>query len=148
MASYNVLVRDPPGDLALVRDGYSAPAHIGGPIWFVWHRAWLGACLWLLGAALISGFALLARLPAEAVIAAFAAFAGLMALEASEFRRRSLIGRGYRIVDTVEAHATSEAEIRFLARHVVAPRAEMVRLAPSRQGAQKAENVGLFLNGT
>lgn len=148
MASYNVLLRDRPSDLTLVRDGYSAAAHIAGPIWFAWNRAWLGVCLWLVGATLIGGFAFVARLPAEAVVATFVVFAGLMALEASEFKRRSLMRRGYRIVDTVEAHAAREAEIRFLARHVAAPSGEMVRLAPIRQGAQKAEQVGLFLNGT
>jgi len=148
MASYNVLVKDPPGDLTPVRDGYSGFAHVAGPFWFAWNRAWLGLCLWLVGGTLIGGLAFVARLPAEAMVAAFGVFAGLMALEASEFKRRSLMRRGYRIVDTIEAHDAREAEIRFLARHVASPSAEAVRFAPTRQSAQRAENVGLFLNGT
>lgn len=148
MASYNVLVRDAPVGLSLVRDGFSTLAFIFGPIWFIWHRAWLGAGFWLSGLALIAGAALATRIPPAALVVAIVAFAGLMAMEASELRKRSLTRRGYRAADVVEAHGAREAEIRFLARHVTALGAEGVRPSPFRPGGQKAETVGLFLSGT
>lgn len=148
MASYNVLVRDAPADLTLVRDGFSMSALICGPIWFVWHRAWMGVLLWLFGVTLIGVAAFTARIPPGVVIAALFLFAALMAMEASELRKRSLTRRGYRSEDVVEAHGVSEAEIRFFARQAAGAGAGAPRLAPLRPGAQKAETVGLFLSGT
>ena len=148
MASYNVLVKSAPVSLALVRDGFSAPAFVFGPIWFVWHRAWLGAGFWLSGITLIAGAALATRIPPGALILAIVVFAGLMAMEASELRKRSLTRRGYQTADVVEAHGASEAEIRFLARHASALGVEADSPARARPGAQKVETVGLFLSGT
>ncbi|MFN3890043.1 MAG: DUF2628 domain-containing protein [Beijerinckiaceae bacterium] len=148
MASFSVLTRDAPASLSLVRDGFSFSAFIFGPFWFAWTRAWLGFVMWIAGAAAIITISRVMGMGAELIAGAIFTFTLLMALEASEFRRRSLVRRGYRLVDVVEAHSGNEAEVRFLARRyseapVGAPGSPAPRLAPYR-----AEPVGLFFNGT
>lgn len=147
MATFSVHTGDAPdSSLTLVRDGFSLPALLLGPLWFVWTRAWLGAFLWVLGVGIVAAVGAARWVGVEAALAAALSLHMFMALEASEFRRRSLIRRGRRLADIVDARNRAEAEIRYLARRFAASNQNMSQPVPRAQG-QRAEAVGLFLNG-
>ncbi|MDP2356551.1 MAG: DUF2628 domain-containing protein [Beijerinckiaceae bacterium] len=146
MAIYGVLIKEAPASVSLVREGFTMPALLFGPVWFAWRRAWLGAILWCGGVALtVTGGAMLGVGPGYYLGAVFI-FMCLMALEASRFRQRSLMRRGYQLADIVEARDQNEAEIRFLARQ--APALARPREFHVRPGPRNGEAIGLFLNGT
>lgn len=147
MASYGVLAKNVPVGITLVREGFSFSAFLLGPFWFAWNRAWLGATIWIVGAASIAGFSVAFAAGTGAFLIAMATFMFLMALEASEFRRCSLMRRGYLLADVVEALDQNEAEVRFLARRLSGPTTGGSP-TPSRLPSRRAEAVGLFLNGT
>lgn len=148
MASYGVLTKDAPIGMELVREGFSFSAFLFGPLWFAGSRAWLGATVWIIGAASIAALSVAFAAGAGALLMAIVTFMFLMGLEASEFRRRSLIRRGYRLADIVEAHDRNEAQVRFLARRFSAPAAGGPPNPHPRLSPHRAETVGLFLNGT
>lgn len=148
MASYSVLTKDAPGGLVLVRERFRVAAFLFGPLWFAWKRAWLGLVAWAAGVASIVSLGVFLRITPEALIAATLAFMFLMALEAPQFQRRSLLRRGFRLDDLVEASDMNEAEVRFIARHLAQRAVDRPAHALTRAQTTRSEEVGLFLNGT
>lgn len=134
--------------MVFVREGFKFSAFALGPFWFAWNRAWLGVFGWLIGVVSIIAVCVALGLGGEIALGAVFAFMLLMGLEASEFRLRSLLRRSYRLADVVEAQNVNEAEIRYLARHLSRRAPGVSANLPARMTPQRAEPVGLFLNGT
>jgi hypothetical protein len=120
MRTYTVQARPggPPNepDLVLVKEGFSFPALILGPIWFAWMRVWR----WLIGYLVVLVAASLALAwfdfaeEIETVIGV--AIAVLFAAQANDARRAALARRGYRFAGLVRAGTVAAAERRALDR--------------------------------
>lgn len=148
MATYSVHTRDAPeGEIKLVRERLSPTALLFGPFWFAWIRAWLGLAIWLAGVSAIIAAATALNATGETLAAALAVFIILMALEAPQFRRRSLHRRGFAVADFVEAADRGEAEIRYLARRLSKHSPQHLSASAHRLQPQRTEAVGLFLSG-
>jgi len=103
-----------------VRDGFAFWAFLFGPLWFLWHREWLGLVGWLVIAALITaaerwlgpvsggGFELILALATGIV--------------ANDIRRLTLTLRGFRESGVVEGQTAEAAERRFFDAWLVQPR--------------------------
>ncbi|WP_119419250.1 DUF2628 domain-containing protein [Desertibaculum subflavum] len=120
MRTYTVQVRPggPPDDpdLVLVKEGFSWPALILGPIWFAWMRVWrwLIAYLAVLAAASL-GLGLLEAAESLGSVVGVAV-AVLFAAQANDARRAALARRGYRFAGLARAPRLAEAERRALDR--------------------------------
>jgi hypothetical protein len=120
MRFYTVHVRpvragaDP--DAVLVQEGFSWPAFLFSPVWFLWHRLWVGAAGWLAGLLLLSLLLDLAGIgeAGQSVIGLIYALA--TGLHAGDVRRWTLSRAGYRLDDVVSGHNAAEAERRWLDR--------------------------------
>ena len=118
MAVYTIQVRPggPPDepDLVLVKEGFSWPALILGPIWFAWSRVWRWLIAYL--AALVALSLALALLGgAEEIDGVIAvALAVFFAAQANDARRAALARRGYRFAGLTRAGGLAEAERRAL----------------------------------
>lgn len=102
--------------VVLVRDGFSWPAALFGPVWALAHGLWFTA-LGLAGLAL--GLAVLivegpARPATGAAIGVAAAL--FVGFHAADLRAHALARRGYRVDDTLVAPGEDEAERRYFAR--------------------------------
>jgi Protein of unknown function (DUF2628) len=149
MATFSVHTRGAPdSEITLVREGFSVTAFIFGPFWFAFQRAWLGLAAWVGGMLTIIALAAAVGAPPLPVAGAIVAFMLLMALEACQFRRRSLARRGFKLADVVETSRRNEADIRFLARSLSGQAQGGALPGASRPQSQRVETVGLFLNGT
>lgn len=119
MATYTVQVRPggPPADpdLVLVKEGFSWPALILGPIWFAWMGVWRWLIAYLVALAIFS--VALAWLDGvegiDSVIGV--ALAVFFAGHANDARRAALARRGYRFAGLTQARGVAEAEHRALA---------------------------------
>lgn len=132
----------------LVREGFSLPAFLLGPISFMLRRAWLGVLVWAAGMASLAMLGVTTNTAPGALATAALVFMFLMAMEAPQFQRRSLARRGYILADVVEAANRNEAEMRFFARGVSAESRNVPgEPAKVRPTAQRNESVGLFLSG-
>jgi len=122
-----------------VRDGFSWPALIFGPLWMLWHRLWLAFVLYLVIDLLIVVAASLAGLTQGAVTVTTVLLALLIAFEGATLRRRKLMWWRWRERGVVVAKNREEAERRFFDRWVangpsiVAPAtaAEIVVMPPA-----------------
>ncbi|MSP83939.1 MAG: DUF2628 domain-containing protein [Alphaproteobacteria bacterium] len=111
MASYCIYRRPDGTDEIVIRDGFSWPAAVLGPVWALWHGLWIAAL------ALIALQALIALLPWPVVAAAAAvAQAALVGWHALDLRVWRLERDGYRLAAIVLATSGEEAERRALAR--------------------------------
>ncbi len=96
-----------------VREGFSWAAFLLTPLWCIFRRCWLALVVWLgVGGSILLAGRYFAIAP-EAIAAALVIMPIFFALEAAQFRRRSLERRGYRFADTVSGHGRDEAETRF-----------------------------------
>jgi hypothetical protein len=116
MRFYTVHVRPgrPGGDadLVLVREGFSWPAFLFGPLWALWHFLWLPLLAWLAAGLAVGFVADLFGAPADALI--MLAFAVLVGLHANDTRRWVLGRHGYRFEAVVAAPDIEAATQRFL----------------------------------
>jgi hypothetical protein len=92
-------VHAPPGDdapdrYALIKDGFSWPALFFAVPWMLWHRMWLTLMGYVIAWLLIAWTMRLANNDVGTVIAVLGAV--FFAMEANNFRRWSLAGRGWR----------------------------------------------------
>jgi hypothetical protein len=102
-----------PERFVFVRDGFSFPAMLFGPLWMLRHRMWLvllgyGAVVGLLGVALG-----LADAPASVALSVGVLLALLLGFEAGTLRRFTLGRRRFRNVGVVVGDAIEVAERRF-----------------------------------
>lgn len=114
MATYTVQARPggPPDepDLALVKEGFSWPALILGPIWFAWNRVWRWLIVYLAVLAATSVALALLGGAEEIDMIAGVALAVFFAAQANDARRAALARRGYRFAGLARAGRLAEAE--------------------------------------
>jgi hypothetical protein len=99
-----------PEKIVFLRDGFSTPAFLLGPVWLLWKRAWLPAATVI---ALMSLLPLLAKLPeASPLLPGFLglALAAWLGFEGRQILAWSLRRRGYVESDLVVAENEEEAE--------------------------------------
>ena len=132
MRFYTVHVRptrplaDP--DAVLVKEGFSWPAFLFGPLWSLWHRLWLGTLFWFIGALSLS---LVVDVLAPGDVGQGVTgllYALATGLHANDVRRWTLGRAGYRLDDVVAGRGMAEAERRWLDR-MAAPRATVLGFA-------------------
>jgi hypothetical protein len=96
-----------------VRDGFSWPAFILGPIWMLFHRLVLVVLLWLAVVLVLGVVTRLFGVPAGTASLAFLLLALLIGLEASTLQSWTLKRRGWREIGIVVADELEAAERRF-----------------------------------
>lgn len=119
MASFSVFAppdaQMAPEKIVFLRDGFSTPAFLLGPVWLLWKRAWLPAATVI---ALMSLLPLLAKLEASPLLPGFLglALATWLGFEGRQILAWSLRRRGYVESDLVVAENEEEAEEVYFAR--------------------------------
>jgi hypothetical protein len=96
-----------------VRDGFSWPAFILGPIWMLFHRLALVLLLWLVVVLVLGAVIRLFGVPSVTALLVFLLLALLIGLEASTLRSWTLKRRGWREIGIVVADELEAAERRF-----------------------------------
>ena len=96
-----------------VRDGFSWPAFILGPIWMLFHRLALVVVLWLAVVLVLGAVTRLLGVPSGTASLVFVLLALLIGLEASTLRSWTLKRRGWREIGIVVADELEAAERRF-----------------------------------
>jgi hypothetical protein len=96
-----------------VRDGFSWPAFILGPIWMLFHRLALVVILWLVVVFALGAVIRLLGVPSGTTSLVFLLLAFLIGLEASTLRSWTLKRRGWREIGIVVADKFEAAERRF-----------------------------------
>ena len=104
-----------PERIVFLRDGFSTPAFLFGPLWLLWRRAWLPAVLWTAALALIFGGGTAFGLNAEAASVLQLALGLLLGLEGPQLVAWSLERRGYTESAVMVADSIDEAEDVFFA---------------------------------
>ncbi|MBG0808312.1 DUF2628 domain-containing protein [Methylosinus sp. H3A] len=122
MAVYTVLIPPaPPGEapsperIVFLRDGFSTPAFLFGPLWLLWRRAWLPAVLWTAALALIFGAGVAFGIDPEAASVLQLALGALLGLEGPRLVAWSLERKGYTESAVMVADNIDEAEDVFFA---------------------------------
>jgi hypothetical protein len=97
---------------AFVRDGFSWPAFLFGPLWMLRHRLWLALLVYVV---LLAGLGAILRAigAADAVLAIGLLLALLLGFEASSLRRYGLARRRWRNIGIVVGDDLESAERRF-----------------------------------
>jgi hypothetical protein len=96
-----------------VRDGFSWPAFILGPIWMLFHRLALVVILWLVVVFALGAVIRLLGVPSGTTSLVFLLLAFLIGLEASTLQSWTLKRRGWREIGIVVADEFEAAERRF-----------------------------------
>jgi hypothetical protein len=96
-----------------VRDGFSWPAFILGPLWMLFHRLALVVILWLAVVLVLGAVIGLLRVPSGTASLIFLLLAFLIGLEASTLQSWTLKRRGWREIGIVVASEPEVAERRF-----------------------------------
>jgi len=96
-----------------VRDGFSWPAFILGPIWMLFHRLALVLLLWLTVVLVLGAVIRLFGVPSGTALLVFLLLALLIGLEASTLQSWTLKRRGWREIGIVVADELEAAERRF-----------------------------------
>ncbi|HEY8065314.1 MAG TPA: DUF2628 domain-containing protein [Methylosinus sp.] len=104
-----------PERIVFLRDGFSTPAFLLGPLWLLWRRAWLPAVLWTAALALILGGGAAFALDAEAASVLQLALGLLLGLEGPRLVAWSLERKGYTESAVMVADSIDEAEDVFFA---------------------------------
>jgi len=100
-------------EVVLVREGFSWPAALFGPLWLLAHRLWAGLLILLLAALLLAGVGELAGLDESVMPLLGLGLAVLTGYLGPEAWRWSLARRGYGLVDVVGGRNLGEAERRL-----------------------------------
>ncbi|CAN2533646.1 hypothetical+protein [Methylocapsa aurea] len=104
-----------PERIVFLRDGFSTPAFLLGPLWLLWRRAWLPAVLWSVLLVLIFGGGAAFALDAEAASVLQLALGLLLGLEGQRLVAWSLERKGYTESAVMVADSIDEAEDVFFA---------------------------------
>ncbi|WP_330083091.1 DUF2628 domain-containing protein [Methylocystis iwaonis] len=105
-----------PDKIVFLRDSFSTPAFIFGPLWLLWKRAWIAALGWSLLLAAISAFGVSFMLPKLATSFLALAAALVLGFEGDRILAWSLQRRGYVEGDLVNADSEEEAEMVYFGR--------------------------------
>jgi hypothetical protein len=105
-----------PEKIVFLRDGFSTPAFVFGPLWLLWRRAWIAALGWTLLLAAIGGIGALLKI--SSVFTTLVGFAAALVLgfEGSRLLAWSLQRRGYVESDVVIGDNEEEAEEAYFGR--------------------------------
>jgi hypothetical protein len=116
--------------VVFLREKFSWPALLFGPFWLIWHGLWLGLLLWaVLAFAIAVGVAAL-DLRENLILAAYAIPSLLIAIDATELRRRKLLRKGLRDAGVVVAEDAEIAERRFFEAWAAQPAPAGPRMPP------------------
>jgi hypothetical protein len=128
-----------------VRDGFSFPAFIFGPLWMLRHRLWLALVAYIVLIVLLGVAVYYRALPVGAEAAVAFILAVLIGLEAATLRRRKLLWWRWRDAGIVVADDVVAAEQRFFDRWVaragVSKTADVVPTAIAPAASAPAEPV-------
>lgn len=138
MPAYAVL--EPPGHqrsadrrtdrMVFLRESFSLPAFLFGPLWMIWRRQWLVLILYLI---VLGGTEIALRrfgIPLSARIAVYVLIQLLVGIEATSLRRGTLICRGWRDCGIVIGDDLALAERRFFDAWSMPPAATMQAVPP------------------
>jgi Protein of unknown function (DUF2628) len=130
-----------------LREGFSWPAFLFGPLWLLGRRLWRLLVVWCIGA-LIVGLAISHELMRDwAAVWFYLAAALFLGLEGRAFVGAAMERRGFRLVDIAGGQDLTSAETGFFARWFVdAPSAPLAAPAAARRRgpASDAHVIGLF----
>jgi hypothetical protein len=132
-----------------LRDGFSWPAFLFGPLWMLRHRLWLALVAYLIGvAALVYGMRAIGASPFVMVIA-IEIFSLLVGIEASTLRRWKLARRDWTSLGVVVGDDLEAAERRFFdawVRGADVSRLPSVATPPANRGPVTPSHdvIGLF----
>ena len=115
MRVYTVHLK-PGGDAesaVLVKEGFSWPALLFGPLWSLYRRLWLATLLWVVALIVLTAAARIGPNAAMVCGAAWTAFGILFACEANDLRRRKLARTGWREAGVVGGAGQDAAVRRF-----------------------------------
>jgi len=104
-----------PERVVFLRDGFSTPAFLFGPLWLLWRRAFLPAVLWSVLLAVVFGGGAAFGLNAEAASVLQLALGLLLGLEGPRLVAWSLERKGYTESAVMVADSIDEAEDVFFA---------------------------------
>lgn len=107
-----------------VREGFSAPAFLFGPLWLLWKRAWIAAAFWSLMLALLAWTGSLLKVPPDAVGLVAFALSAMLGFEGDRVLAWSLRRRGFVERDIVIGESEAEAEEVYFGRRRGAGAAE------------------------
>ena len=134
-----------------VREGFSLPAFLFGPLFLVYRRLWRATLAWCVAAIALSGLTHILGLPVPVTLLLFLVLAVLVGLEANEALRQALGRRGYIGSALVTAATRATVERTFFAGSfatdlgVTAGRGGIVPRAPSNPaGTGPRQVIGLF----
>jgi len=96
--------------IVILRDGFSAPAMLFGPLWLVWNRAWIAALGWTVLLSLIVFAGVKLGASSETLSLVNAALACLLGFEGSRLIAWTLARRGYKEGSVVIGENAEEAE--------------------------------------
>jgi len=102
--------------VVFLREKFSWPAFVLGPLWLVWNRLWLGLAFWLAAVALIGAAVSALKLESFIATLVLAVPSLILAFEATLLRQHKLVASGFREAGVVIADDIEGAERRFFDR--------------------------------
>ena len=102
--------------VVFLREKFSWPALVFGPLWLLWHRLWLGLVFWFAAVALIGAAVAALRLESFIAVLVLSVPSLILAFEATLLRQQKLAANGFREAGVVVAEDIETAERRFFDR--------------------------------
>ena len=104
----------PDGDAVLIKEGFSLPAFLFGPLWALWHGMWRTAIVLLALSLAVSGAALVAGLADGAELVLSLGLQAAIGLWANDWRRYVLARRDVLERGVISARRLRDAEQRYI----------------------------------
>lgn len=104
----------PDGDAILIKEGFSLPAFLFGPLWALWHGMWRTAIVLLILSGVVSGTALVAGLADGAEFALSLGLQVAIGLWANDWRRHVLARGDILERGVISARRLRDAEQRYI----------------------------------
>ena len=104
----------PDGDAILIKENFSIPAFLFGPLWALWHGMWRTAIVLLILSLSVSGATLVAGLTDAAGLALSLGLQAAMGLWARDWRRYVLARRYVLERGAISARSPRDAEQRYI----------------------------------
>lgn len=135
-----------PEKVVFLRDGFSAPAFLFGPLWLAWRGAWLAAVSWAVLLTVLGGAGAAFGLPSAAISILELGASVVLGFEGSRIVAWSLARRGIAESAVTVADSLDEAEDVFFASWRPGVAAPPRSAGPTANGATPAPHVvgGLF----
>jgi len=101
-------------DIAVVKEGFSWPAFLVGPLWALWHRHWLAALVLMAMSLAIAGLTELLAANAAAKTALSLGWSVFIGMFANDLRRALLERLGFTEVGIAAGRRAEDALLGFL----------------------------------